>query len=385
MSHRGDDVHDSGSLIVEAAVGIGLLAMITASLATVVPAVLDARDRAVARHELVHHAEDLLERILAGSDPLVSDGLIEVTIAQREPVVDSCSARVVAASRGFDVRVNDIGRGGSREVQLRGSDRSAAGWIETDAPKQMRIHRPAQVGAQLVATSSDRIVPLMEGDGGRCMWLLTQSPGRYEIGPSDPMSDLIGPTHLLLRDHPVGVTVDGRPVDRDLDLASAARLTVHADPAGARVPDHVSAGGLVWTVRGDDARLSAELGGERSVRDGDITVVVSACRSAETVGSSTSLSLDPGEVRSAIVPLATVTLTNIGARTDWTLNALRVTECGDGSTRRPSLSWSGGLHDGMRIAVPRGLWQLSLTTPGRPVSPRVLAPAGDPDLVVVMR
>ena len=385
MSHPAEDVRDAGSLIVEAAVGIGLLAMIVASIATAIPAVLDARDRAVAHHELLHHAEEVLERVLARTDPPLDGDLIEVAIVHRAAVVDSCSARVVAASRGFDVRAKDTGRVGSREVQLRDGIRMTDEWFEADAPKPIRVHRPAHVGAQLVATSSDRIDPLIDGDGGSCLWLIPAAAGRYEIGPEDPSSDLIGPTHLLLRDHPVAITVDGRPVDRDLDLASAARLTVHADPAGARFPDLVSTGSLVWTVRGDDARVSTDLGNERAVRDGDITVVVSACRNGEAVGSSTSLSLDPGEVRSTIVPLATVTLTNIGTRNNWTLNALRFTECSDGSTRRPSLSWSGGLHDGMRIALPRGLWQLSLTTPGRPVSPRVLAPAGDPDLVVVMR
>ena len=383
MRRRDHAGGESGSLVVEAAVGIGLLAVITASLATVVPAVLDARDRAAAHHELLRIGEDVLEQVRAGSEPAVGDGPVEVAIVHGAPIADTCSASLAEA--GVDVHLVDTGRPGSRELTLRGSELSRASASTPPDAAAVRVHRAPHVASQLTATVGGQVVPLVDGAGGGCVLLQSAVPGRYELGPSDPVSPLIGPTHLLLREHPVPVTVDGRSIDRDLHVAPAARLTVHVDPAGGRLPDVISTGSLVWTVRGDDARVATQLGAERAVHPGTVTVVVSACRSADTSGSSARLTVEPGEVRSADVPLATVTLMDIGARTHWTLNAARFTDCADGSGWRPSLAWSGGLHDGMRIALPRGLWQLSLTTPGMPVSPRMLVPAGEPDLVVVMR
>jgi type II secretory pathway pseudopilin PulG len=385
MRRRGDDARETGSLVVEAAVGIGLLAVVTASLATVLPAVLDARDRADAQLELLRLGEDVLEHVRAGSEPAVSDGSVAVAIVRATPAADSCSASVAAGARGVDVHLVDIDRPGSRELLLRGTPAPRVAASATpDAPAAVRVHRPQNVAVQLTARTEEQVLPLIDGDGGGCAVLTAAAPGRYELAPADPASPLIGPTHLLLGEHPLRLTVDDRSVDRDLHVTSAAQLTVHADPVGGRVPDVVSAGSLVWTVRGDDARISTQLGAARAVHPGTVTVVVSACRSAETSGSSAQLIVEPGQVHSAAVPLATVTLLNIGTRTSWTLNASRFTECNDGSTRRPSLAWSGGLHDGMRIALPRGLWQLSLTTPGMPVSPRMLVPAGESDLVVVM-
>jgi hypothetical protein len=382
MSGRVRDMREAGSLVVEAAVGIGLLAMITASLATVVPAVLDAHDRAAAHHEVLRIGEDALEHIGAGIRREGTDGDVEVVIVRGTQADGTCSASGPAGASSSIVRLVDTGRSGSREVLLRGAEKTRA---IPGVPTAIRVHRPPNVIAQLTAMSGGQEVTLVDGEAGGCALLSVAAPGRYELGVENPASPLIGPTHLLLRDHPVSITFDGRSVDRDLRIDAAAHLTVGIDPSGARIPDVVSTGGLLWTVRGDDARVATPLGVGRPVHPGAVTVVVSACRSAESIGSPLRLVVGAGEVRDAVVPLATVTLTGIGTRTGWTLNASRLTECTDGSTRRPSLAWSGGLHDGMRIALPRGLWQLSLTTPGMPESPRLLVPVGDPDLVVVMR
>lgn len=386
MSGRVGHMREAGSLVVEAAVGIGLLVMITTSLATVVPAVLDAHDRAAAHHEVLRIGEDVVEHVGAGMQFEGTDGDVEVVIARETQADGTCSTSGVAGARSSIVRLVHTGRFGSREVLLRVAETPRA---TPDAPAAMRVHRPPNVIAQLAAITGDQEVMLVDGEasGGRdgCAKLPVTAAGRYELAPEDPASPLIGPTHLLLRDHPVSITFDGRSVDRDLRIDAAAHLTVGIDPSGARIPDVVSTGGLLWTVRGDDARVATPLGVGRPVHPGAVTVVVSACRSAESIGSPLRLVVGAGEVRDAVVPLATVTLTGIGTRAGWTLNASRSTECIDDSTRRPSLAWSGGLHDGMRIALPRGLWQLSLTTPGMPESPRLLVPVGDPDLVVVMR
>lgn len=386
MRRRGEAASEVGSLVVEAAVGLALLAVITAAIATVTPAVLDARERASAHHDLLRVGEGVLEQVRAGSEPTVGDGPVEVVIVHAAPLAAACSANPAAPARGIDVHLVDTTRPGSRALTLRGSQSPRVAASETTPGRtEVRIHGAPGVASQLLATAGEEVALLLDGTAAGCLVLPSAAPGRYEVVPSDPDSPLISPTHLLLGEHPLRITVDARSVDRDLHVAPAAQLTVHADPVDGRVPDIVSTGTLRWTVRGDDARVAMDLGAARAVHPGDVTVVVSACRNAETTGSSARLNVEPGEVRIATVPLATVTLTNIGSRANWTLNASRFTECIDGSTRRPSLAWSGALQDGMRIALPRGLWQLWLTTPGMPASPRMLVPAGEPDLVVVMR
>jgi hypothetical protein len=381
---RCDSMREDGSLVVEAVVGLGLLALVTASLATFMPALRDAHERAAGHNALLAIAELTLERTSSGAEASGVDGAIEVTVLATPITSSLCDA--AGEGDSFAVRVADTVRSGSRDVLVEGvaaPRRTSAS--PSPLPASIRIHRPLLSGATLVATRGDVVTPLVDDEAGPCAVLQGAIPARYAIGPTDPSSLLIGATHLLLREHPVGVTVAGRSVERDILVAQGGRLTVEVDAMGGRPPDTVSTGGLLWTVRGDDAREARGLGAERVVHPGEVTVVVSACRSAESMGSPLRVVMDAGEVSTAVVPLATVTLLGIGTRTGWTLNATRMTDCVDGSTRRPSLAWSGALYDGMRIALPRGSWQLSLTAPGMPESPRMLVAAGEPDLVVVMR
>jgi hypothetical protein len=86
---------------------------------------------------------------------------------------------------------------------------------------------------------------------------------------------------------------------------------------------------------------------------------------------------------SVTVPLATVEVRGIGERTDATLALLRTTGCRDTSGRIPSLSWSGTLSDGMRIALPHGVWDAGMeVAPGETRPPRQILIAGDPDVVL---
>lgn len=380
---RGVLADQSGSLMIEAIAGIGLLAVVTAALAAVLPAVLDARESAIdLQHRLVA-ADHVLERERLGLPATVEDTDHSLEVLLRAPDPLACSGR--AASRAFAVRSVDLRRPGSREIVLHGAD-AARPWMGTSDPAHpdLRVHLSGATGAHLVARLGDALLPLDMGVDGDCGTLRGAAPGRYEVGPADPSSALIGPTHLLLREHPTGMSVGHTTAAFDLEVAPAASVTVDLDPGGGRLPDQVSTGGLFWSVRGDDARRTTELSGSRAVTPGHVTVVVSACRNAETVASPARAIVEAGDVASVLVPLSTATLANIGARTGWNLHAWRTTDCLDGSSSRPELVWSGGLHDGMRIALPRGMWQLYLSTPGQPVSPRVLAPVGEPDLLVVM-
>jgi hypothetical protein len=379
---------DAGSLVIEAVAGIGMLALVTASLATVIPAVLDARDRSARHHDVVAVAVDALERASVDLAEETVRGGIGVGIDRTAVDVDRCDGGDAVQ---LEVRTGDLERPDAREVLLPGMFAPGAAAASgssvgsgVGAPVILRVHPSVLADVPLTATSVEHALHLTVGSDATCAVADVVAAGRYALGPT-VTTPLVGPTHLLLHEHPVHVTVGARTVDRDLVVAPAAHLTADVDASGARPPDGVSTGGLVWTVRGDDARRATPLGATRAVHPGTVTVVISACGRAESTGSSMPVTLGPGESSSVAVPLATVRLEGIGTRTHWTLNASRFTECMDGSTRRPSMWWSGGLHDGMRIALPRGLWQLSLTTPGMPQSPRMLVPAGEPDLVVVMR
>lgn len=369
--------------MIEAIAGIGLLAVVTAALAAVVPAVLDARESAVDLRLRLVAADHALERERVGWPLAVEDPDPSLQVLRHSPDPLACSGRGVSGA--FAVRSVDLMRPGSREIVLHGAG-AARPWTGASepAPLDLRVHLAGATGPHLVARRGDDLLPLDVGIGGDCGTLRGADPGRYEVGPADPSSSLIGPTQLLLRDHPTGMTVRNASSEFDLEAAPAAWLTVHLDPGGGRVPDQTRPEGLFWSVRGDDARVATVPGGSRAVTPGSVTVVVSACRNAETVGSSAQVVMEVGEAESVLIPLATATLANIGPRSGWNLHAWRTTDCLDGSPSRPELVWNGGLHDGMRIALPRGMWQMYLATPGQPETSRVLAPVGEPDLLVVM-
>jgi hypothetical protein len=382
-----------GSVLLEAVSGIGILVVMTAAVLGFHSAALDAHGRAAMSIEAVGLARALLE----GHD--LDGGAVDLGLPNPiEPASNGESAlanelerstsNIVDAGcdgRDFDdVRIVRVTVGAMTMEGMRPLvSLERAGWAADAAPDPLdRAHSGRLIldpglapGVDIAATSMTTgttwqgVAPLAAG----CVEIGPLGPGRHAIRVVDDAGQrLIDRSHRTASAAVRSVGVLDEPWRIAWDLRPAARLTVHIDPDGARLPDSVGSGGLAWSIRGDDHRGYAEGGATREVHPGEVTIVVSACRNPDAYASSRTTVVAAGAEHHLTVELATVTLNNVSSWPGATLRVVRTTACVDGA-QRPSMEWNGSLSDGMRIALPRGEWEGQLrTTEGLPITSPVL-------------
>ena len=351
-----------GSVLLEAVVGIALLATLGASAAGFHAAALGADARAQARLAATLDVRELLE-MRAGFDHVVE-----------APSDAEESARGLTVQTTL-IDVDDVRCG--RPRPLIGLQASAA------EPAVVLSGLPAprsRTSLPIGSTVTGGVVPvgppgalnttvggLMLSSGGAtahavalaggCATLGALSPGRHVLTLADDDATLIDTTHRPALHAPLSLHVLDVPLRRGWDVVAAAELSVTVDLAGARAPDVVSSGALRWGVRGDDLRDLRDLGGRRSVRPGTVVAVVTACMDPEAPASTAAVELAGASSTDVTVPLATITVLGVASWPGETLLLARTTACADGTGLRPTLRWDGGLHDGMRIALPHGEWE----------------------------
>lgn len=384
MSPRGprrEDVRsgragDSGSLLAEAIVGIGLIGLVTASVATLLPAVLDAQVRARSHHAALMVADLLLESDAAGMPsegaraveslvpPHVEPSIERIEAGPAEEVV-VCDGRLGAATRSTTVDVKHGGRTAGRDVTFRAGARIAPATTEASDVLVLRVEGNGLVPADdLVLVDPDGHERTPEILGPDCVGHLDLPRGMWWVTAADGPALPIDRAHVPLAQRPLPISIDGRSHDRTVAVASAGWLRVIVDDGGARLPDLVEdvSDGLQWLVRGDDANTGTDLGDVRPVHPGPVTAVIPACADAGATGSSGSVTVPVGEEVTLQIALPVVTVEGIGDRSDVRLRLRRTTPCADGAAFRAALIFEGALHDGMRVAVPRGEWDASLVT-----------------------
>lgn len=378
-----------GSLLVESLVGIGLIGALTAAVATLLPAVLEARVRAAAHQSALMVADVLLEAETAGIDAAVLPPLeirsgLRVTpeIVPADPGASSLEEpcdRPTRSARNA-VRIEHGGRSDGRQVVL-----EAAAALTADDVRSLTLRwggegRIAE-GLQLLLPDGSIGSPTAETSGCSAFDDLPAGTAWVSAPAGAPL--LIDGMHVPLVDRPHAVTLTARSHDRTLDLEEAAWLSVELDDGGARRPDHVGAGALRWLVRGDEADVATDAGLARPVHPGSVTAVVPGCDDSAATGSAATVELLPGEHAVVHVPLAVVTVENLGGRTGAWLQLQRSTACADGQALLPDLRFEGDLHEGMRIAIPRGEWFAWLREPaGRPQTPSIRFSASGTETVV---
>ena len=370
---------DDGSLLTEALVGIGMLGLITASVATLMPAALDAEVRASAHHAALMVGDSLLEADVAGipaaatpladlPDPGRVVARIEHPDEAHAGVTSGCDTSPASGGPPTRARVEHGGRTDGREVVLGAGPRIAIDAAER--PPTLILRAEAHGSAledtlALLGPDGEQRAPRSSGQG--CMMYDGPPPGTSWVTGAADGPLLIDPLHVPLSERPIPVSLGVGPHDRTIDAASAGWLRVAVDDGGARLPDHVASGPLRWFVRGDDANLATALGESRPVHPGVITALVAPCVDASTTGSSATVTVEAGEEASLVIALAVVTIEGIGDHTDAWLQLQRSTGCADGTGLRPVVRFEGGLHDGMRIGLPRGEWDAWLRRPASSV------------------
>lgn len=373
-----------GSVLIEAIVGIGLLAILSTSIAGIVPVALDAAARAEVRTTMLVEAERLLESVIAAGD----------TSLDGAPSGVPCDRSLALAGRHRSVVVEPSHPRGGDPFEL-------AGLVVPDAAPSVDPTGPARSVRLRLADSAAMVRPMVTrgpgvervavpGPGGGCVDLAEVEQGLHRIDDaSDPDvgAGLIDRTHVPLAERPRRVTLAGADLDVVLDVTSPGTVRVTADSGGARTADVLTAGPLLWSVRGDDAARGTALGEARTVHPGDVTVVVSACPDAEAQASARQVHVGSGEEVDVIVPLVTVTVEGVASHPEAMLFIARAAACADGRDVRPALAWDGGLRDGMRIALPRGAWDASLRVPETlfPLTEPVRLLAVEPDASVIIR
>lgn len=390
---------EEGSLLVEALVGIGLLGLVTAAVATLLPAALEAEARSRAHRAALTVGDALLEVGVAGlpgttlplQEPIDgvrimsarSDG--EDDEAQLVPFASECGGPAHDPQRVTAVDVEHGARTAGREVALRSGPRSAV--AAPDARNHLFVRLPG-VGdlEDLVVLDPNGDVAVVEPSGNDCMAFRDLPRGTSWITAVEGPAVMIDRLHVPLAQRPLPVTLADRPHARTVDVAPAGWLRVDVDDRGARPPDHVASGSLRWFVRGDDAKIGLESGQSRPVHPGVATAVVPPCDDNATAGSSATGVVHPGEETSIEIALAVVTIDNVRDHTDAWLQMQRTTECADGTRLRPVLRFEGDLHDGMRVALPRGRWDAWLRRPGSsPLTGSVRFSASNADADMVVR
>ncbi len=371
------EVAEQGSLLIEALVGIAMLGLITASVAALVPAVLDA-DRSASSHRAALMVGDtLLEAgtvgIAASAVPIPAPpGAITIApivghdVDGSSDVSHDCGANAGLEVGGTVVTVAHGGRSEGREVVLRAGHRIASG--ESGRPREL-VLRPQHedVSAEafvVVGPDGAPHPPILAGPG--CATFRGLPVGTSWVTSAADAPLLVDRLHVPLEQRPIPVSLSERPHDRRLDVAVAGWLRVVIDAGGARLPDHVVGGGLRWFVRGDDTNAGLMDGGLRAVHPGAVTAVVAPCEDSSTIGSTGVIDVVGGEEATLAIPLTVVTVEGIRGHTDELLIIQRTTGCADGSDAVPALHFLGGLEDGMQVALPRGEWEAWLRRADQP-------------------
>lgn len=391
----GPSAEEAGSLLVEALVGIGLLGLVTAAVASLLPAVLEADARSRAHRAALIVGDALLEaaaaditgttvEVLGSVDGvrIVRDGSDVEEDEQSFTLLPSgCDGSDRASRRVTSIDVEHGARTEGREVVLQSGLRSAS--VAPDGRNDLSIRLSEGWGAQdLILIDANGAMAHDETAESDCMSFRDLPLGTSWIAAAGP-GVWVDRVHVPLTQRRLPVTLAGRPHARTVDLAPAGWLRVDVDHRGARPPDHVSTGALRWFLRDDDANLGLEPGLSRAVHPGIATAVVAPCHDSTTTGSTTVGLISPGEETSIEIALAVVTITNIREHHDAWLQVQRVAECADGTRLRPVLRFEGDLHDGMRIALPRGRWDAWLRRPGSsPLTGSVRFSAADAEAIV---
>jgi type II secretory pathway pseudopilin PulG len=381
-----------GSVLLEAVTGIAMLAVLSVALLVFQTAASDAAVRSEALAAATRGARDLLEErqsLHEDAAMIVSDEMLSaesIATAVEDGRCGSGAARVSGIRTRSEVA--EVSFGGAlgprpRSVVPSGSVVSGATVVvgaSFDGPLAIGVAGQLDVRPE----SHDAVefsIPLVDG----CGVLDHLSSGRHAIVHRGS-EILVDAGHRPTPDVELALSVLAAPVRHVWDLLPATMLSVEIDTDGARPPDTVSSGALRWSVRGDDLREMRELGEQRPVRPGRVVAVVTACRNPEAAASARSVDLPIGGESTVTLPLATITVQGVAAWPDATLMAARTTTCADGSGFRPALSWSGGLHDGMRIALPNGEWEALLqTATGTRISGPVRFLAGAVDAIVILQ
>jgi len=382
----------TGSILVEVLVGIGLLAILTSTLATFSRSWHSASEASAVRIEALRvalaHVES--EALTLGSLEPVRERTGRRSLQSvAEPwssgpqEVGPCSLVGAARVAGTVVSVFDAQQGGDPLLRLTGSR------IEQPRPRSVPRHE-AVVGSRIridghgvegmevmVESVDQQIIAVVDADG--CLVLPSLPPGNHVLRPltdghgTGPI-DTAHRTGDALR---LDVSLFARPLGQAWRLSQPVDVTVHLDPSAGRPPDVVRPDPLRWMVRGDDARIATGLGAARPLHPGSATVVVSACRNPDAFASSVTVVVPSGGELVAAVPLATVTLRGLAGRSDDVVEAVRTTDCADGSGLRPSIRWEGGLTEGLQVALPHGEWEVWLeTTTGTRLTATVVVRAG---------
>lgn len=379
-------VREEGSALIEAVVGLSLLAVVVAAASSLHRAAVDTSARAEQRSTSNRAAELHLERSFV-LDPDVDDRVSgtwdegAITVAR----VDG-GARGVCMATPLDSqpRTDVIVRGEAGDVPdvvLRGRGRASS-----ESGLRVRLpSAPLPPSLEVVITSGDGMEWTAESDGSGCFEFRGVPSGSYVIDLRSDGPPLVDRTHVPLDERPHPVTLLDADVALALDVAPAALLRVSADVDGARPPDVVHPGTLGWSVRDDDRRRVTALGSTRPVHPGQVDVVVSACANPDAVGSRATIGLAPGEEADLSIRLVVLVVDGIGTDHDAVLDLVLVDACADGSGVRPSLRWVGGLDDGMRIALPAGVWAgrlVSATGAGLTGAVRIEASSSDARVVL---
>jgi len=397
----GTEGASSGSVLVEALVGIGMLALIAASLMPFNRGLLMAS----ARSEVLRAALDLAEQHLElyPESGTLSDATISTVLEDTrhalvstlsswhdgEGASEACGRSSLDRLGGASVEVSDARGPGEAVLSLRST--------RLERARVRAVASGAVIGGSTILVDGAGIGGLgvvIDAAGGTlfatvdedgCLVLPALPPGRHAVRPL-PLEDgvhIVDANHREADDAPFAVDLLDRAVQRRWTLARAADVTVDIDRSAARPPDAVSSGALRWMLRGDDTRSMRELGSARLVHPGMTTIVVSACENPEAVGSTVTVDIASGDALEVVVPLAEVTLYGVSGWEGEAIYAVRTTGCADGSGLRPAVRWEGGLVEGMRIALPHGEWEARIETiSGVRISSPVRIAAGESGLAV---
>ena len=365
---RADDVSEEGSLLIEALVGIAMLGVITASVAALLPAVLDAEQRSVSHRAALMVGDTLLEAGTAGiaaqAVPTPAPvGAIRITASMEHDVdglsdlVNACGAIAAPRAGGTTVTVTHGARDDGREVALRARYRVAPDEVEGQRDLTLRPQHEGVTAETFLVVGPDGAPqpPTLTGPG--CATFRDLPAGTSWVTSAGEAPLLVDRLHVPLDQRPIPVSLLERSHDRRFDLAFAGWLRVTMDSGGARLPDHVVGGGLRWYVRGDDANAGMADGGKRAVHPGTVTAVVAPCEDSSTIGSTGVIDVVGGEEVTLSIPLTVVTVEGLQGHTDELLIIQRTTGCADGSDAVPALHFLGGLEEGIQVALPRGEWE----------------------------
>lgn len=367
MTGQGVGGRQDGALLIEVVVGLGLLLVTSAAVAVVGRAAGEAQARTAARVAAVRLAEQALEIGVEGATAARGDGDerldVQIIAASGGAALGACEAPTTEDDGTVVAHVVAPDRSGNAPVLLPGRRvRPTAAAFPSGVP--VRVHAPPDVApmiASIVLQGEDgsSVPAVLVGDG---CWQANVAPGEHHImATAHGDTILMDATHVPHLVRPQRLGVADRPLVADLVLSPAATLTVTVAADGARLPDDAGAG-ILWTIVGDDRRIATAPGAMRPVHPGGVSITVSTCRNATAPGSTARIDVAGGTARTLVVPLATVEIDGIGTAVDEVLAAYSLSGCGDGSARRPVLRWEGDLVDGMRVALPHGMWQFRLET-----------------------